>query len=375
MWSTRVYEQAKQWMSYGAKVTVVTSPYYKSDIKASGFICKQNIDGIEVIVVNAADNNKHSTIRRALNALMFALVASYFAVKLRYNVLICSSGPITVGIPYWFARLKKNVFRVFEVRDLWPSGAIELGKISNNSVIKLSRWFERKCYASSDLVVACSKGMEAGVIDSFSKAKTLVIPNACDNHLFESVDAYKQSKPYFIYTGSLGFMDDLAYLMEGLNTLTKEELEKFDVLIFGDGAERDHLESLKSEYNLDNVHFRGIVPKTDVFPYLFGAQAAFVLFKNYPVLSTVSPNKMFDAFAASVPIIQNTTGWIAELVKDEACGINTSPEDATDIGQAILTMLGDVSKQRQMAENAKRLATESFDRHRLGELYYNQITS
>ena len=51
-WSTRMYELPKLWIAAGHKVTVVTSPYDKSDIKAEKFIDKQVIEGIEVVIIN-----------------------------------------------------------------------------------------------------------------------------------------------------------------------------------------------------------------------------------------------------------------------------------------------------------------------------------
>ena len=48
-WSTRVYELTRRWVKEGHKVTVVTAPYEKSDIKADGFISHQTIEGIDYL--------------------------------------------------------------------------------------------------------------------------------------------------------------------------------------------------------------------------------------------------------------------------------------------------------------------------------------
>ena len=112
------------------------------------------------------------------------------------------------------------------------------------------------------------------------------------------------------------------------------ELIKNDDIIFvfiGEGKERVSLENYVKENGIINTYFLGLIPKTSVRSWLQNAYAAFVTFKNIPVLQTSSPNKMFDAFAAGVPIIQSTQGWIKELVKNENCGISVDPQKATEM--------------------------------------------
>ena len=61
-----------------------------------------------------------------------------------------------------------DIFRrkkfVFEVRDLWPEGPIELGVLNNKFIQKASYAFEKKCYKSSSLVVTLSPGMKSHII-------------------------------------------------------------------------------------------------------------------------------------------------------------------------------------------------------------------
>ena len=54
-WSTRVYELCRRWVAAGYHVTVVTAPYEKSDITASGFISRKQIEGIDLIIINAGN--------------------------------------------------------------------------------------------------------------------------------------------------------------------------------------------------------------------------------------------------------------------------------------------------------------------------------
>ena len=104
-WSTRMYELPKAWIADGHQVTVVTTPYDKSDIKATKFIDKQYFDGIEVIIINIKQSNKHALLYRAFTFLLFSVISIYYGLSRKFDVMLCSSGPITIGLPGIFAKI------------------------------------------------------------------------------------------------------------------------------------------------------------------------------------------------------------------------------------------------------------------------------
>lgn len=378
-WSTRVYELVKRWVDAGHHVTVVTSPYYKSDIKAEGFITRKEFEGINLVIIDSADDNKKSKINRAFRALVFSIMSIYYALALKADVVIASSGPITIGIPGLVAKWFKRVPLVFEVRDLWPKGAIELGLLTSKKVIKASLWFEKLCYSNSSMVVPCSPGMEAGVKEVTPGKPTLVIPNASDPVLFkeqtsipEKFPKELEGKSIFLYAGSLGLMDDCFQIVRSLEYLPSENI----ALVFaGDGAEREALEAEAAKSSNKNIHFLGLLPKTEIAKWFGVAQASFVTFKDISVLHTSSPNKMFDSFAAGVPIIQSTKGWIKDLVEEHGCGVNVDPHDPEDFARA-MALIGDNPDTRQkMAAQASKLADTIFNRDILAKEYLQGLES
>lgn len=372
-----MYEMTKRWADAGHHVKVVTSPYEKSDIKTDKFIDKQIIDGIELIIINSADSNRDGIIKRIFKALIFSLISCYYALTVKCDVVLSSSGPITVGLPALLTKWFRRKSMVFEVRDLWPEGAIELGKLNNPILQKIAIWFEKLCYRNSAFVVPCSKGMEEGVLRKYSKSKTLVIPNASDVELFANVleddkklpEKYK-GKKLFLYAGSLGLMDEVEQIIEGMRLVTNPNIL---FLIIGEGAERKHLESLVSKYQLYNIEFLGLIPKTEVIKWFSRAEASFVTFKDLPVLHTSSPNKMFDSFAAGVPIIQSTKGWIKELVEKEKCGINVEPNTPETFKVAIEKIANNKEFRDELASNAKKLALNDFNRDILAKKYLEAL--
>lgn len=368
-----MYEMTRRWVAQGHRVTVVTSPYEKSDIRADKFIERQKIDGIDLVIINSADSNRDGIFKRIFKALIFSLMSCYYALAVKCDVVLASSGPITVGLPALLTKWFRRKPMVFEVRDLWPDGAIELGKLNNRFLQKTAIWFEKLCYKNSSLVVPCSKGMEEGVLRKYPQAKTLVIPNASDVELFSNVSEVDkllpekyQGKKIFLYAGSLGLMDEVEQIIEGMRLVNEPRVVW---LIIGDGAEKQHLQQLVSNYGLTNIEFLGIMPKTDVIKWFSRAEATFVTFKDLAVLHTSSPNKMFDSFAAGVPIIQSTKGWIKELVEENNCGINVEPDKPKQFADAIEKIATNREFRDQLGMNAKLLANSEFNRGLLADRY------
>ncbi len=375
-WSTRMYELPKCWIEQGHEVTVITSPYDKSDISATKFIDRQIIDGIEVVIVNIKQSNKHSLLHRVFTFAMFSIISVYFALTKKFDVILCSSGPVTIGLPGLFAKFfrKKKLF-VFEVRDLWPDGAIQLGLLNNKMMIRAAYYFEKLCYRKADLIVTCSKGMTDSVQQRFHKQNVLTIPNACDDFFQEkdlqfSLPDWAINKKIFIYTGSLGLMDDCMQIIKGIEI---SNLPGVIYVFIGEGKEKILLEQYVKDNLIPGIYFLGLMPKIAVRSWLQHAYAAFVTFKNIPVLQTSSPNKMFDAFAAGVPVIQSTKGWIKDLLEKEKCGISVDPEIPQQMAEAIQRLLINEHERNFMATESKRLARTSLNRKLLANQYLGKI--
>ena len=300
-------------------------------------------------------------------------MSMYYALTLKYDVAICSSGPLTIGLPGIVSKKLRKKKLVFEVRDLWPQGSVELGKIKNASLIKFAYWFEKICYQNSDLVIPCSIDMEKSIINRFPNSNTCVIPNASDSSFYVTPHEAPKRYPEFVkdkhivlYAGSLGLMDDCMQIIEAAKIISEEPVA---IVFAGDGAEKSILEKAVKESKLENVFFTGLLPKTDIIKWFFLSKASLVTFKNLPILSSNSPNKMFDSFAAGVPIIQTTKGWIKTLVDEEKCGINVEPHQPEELAKAILKMVYNQRERDQMADNALRLAKTVFNRDELSEKY------
>jgi len=372
-WGTRVYEFARRWVKAGDSVTVITSVYDKSDLKPTQLISQFDVEGIDVRVINVKLSNKHGFAMRVFTFLAYAVIASWYALVLPADVVISSSGPITVAIPGMVAHYIRKRPWVFEVRDLWSEGAIELGIITNPILIKIVRFFEQTCYAAATKIVALSPGMANWITETYNYQNIEVIPNASDRQLFGTtppnitLPPFTENKKLILYTGTMGQINNCWQIIKMGEYLQEIGENNLEIVLIGDGKEKAELEAYTQKKDIKNIHFLGILPKEEIVIWLQKAYCALIVFRDIPCLNTVSPNKMFDAFAAGVPIIQTTQGWIKELLLKEDCGLTVMPDDPQAMANAVLKLVNDEQLRNTQAANAKRIAKELFDRDLLAQ--------
>lgn len=369
-WGTRVYEFASEWVKQGHEVTVVTSVYSKSDLKATKFLETQVIEGIEVKIINVSIDNKQPIIKRILTFLQYAIVSSWYAIVLKADVVIASSGPITVGIPGLIARYIRGRKLVFETRDLWPEGAIELGIIKNERIKKIAYWFERTCYKASKLIVTLSSGMKDYIIKNHHHPNVIDVTNAANIQLFSTPAIFKNrdvitKQKYAIYTGNIGEVNNSKWLLDAARILTELGREDIKILLVGEGQQREFLEAETKRLGLNNFIRWGLIPKNDLVGLVQNALVSLVPLKGTPVLDTSSPNKFFESLAAGVPVIQNTNGWMKDFLELHQVGFTLNPNDANALAQLLIELDTDVMQLEKMSERAKQIAAQEFDKEKL----------
>jgi glycosyltransferase involved in cell wall biosynthesis len=195
-----------------------------------------------------------------------------------------------------------------------------------------------------------------------------VIPNASDNELAvkvveEGLSPQRDgSKTLALYAGTLGLIDDCTQILRAAEILQKAGDENIEIKIIGDGNERDQIVAEADRLGLQNVEFLGRQTKETVMSWLTVADCALFICKDVPFLSTASPNKLFDAFAAGVPVLQTTPGWIRDLLEKEDCGLSVPPGDAAALAEALRRIARDKALRERLAANSKRVGLELYDR-------------
>ena len=377
-WGTRIYEFSKEWVNKGHDVTVVTSIYSKSDLKAVKFIENQIFEGIKVKVLNIKIDNKQPIIKRIFSFILYSIISSWYAFTLKADIVISSSGPITVGIPGLISKIFTKKKLVYEVRDLWPEVPIEVGVIKNVFLKKVAYFFEKKLYENSSLVVGLSPGIRDHIISNFNHKNVISVTNSANLNLFgENIyfdnNILNENDFYGIYTGNIGEINNSFWLVDAARNLKNKNIDNIKIVLIGDGQLKPEIISIiKKEKLINLIHF-DLMPKERLVPFIQNANVSFVPLSPNPILDTSSPNKFFESLAAGVPVIQTTKGWIKDYIEINNVGFNLDGNDSESLSELLIKLKNNPKILDKMKQNSKNCAVRDFDQITLSDLYLSSL--
>jgi glycosyltransferase involved in cell wall biosynthesis len=310
--------------------------------------------------------------------LRFMGFATFFALRRggRYDCVIATSTPLTVGVPALAARCVHGTPFVFDVGDVWPDAAIAAGVLRNRLIIWLARRLEMACYRCASRVVAFSSGMRDRIVSKgVPSAKVSVIPNCCDVQEFAPDATVRADQRRLLgagdatlvvlYVGAMGRSNAIEDVVEAVRQTANDE--RIAWWFAGDGADAPKLVVLAEDPQFaQRVHFLGRVAKRDIPALCQGADVALVTFMHAPLFVENSPNKFFDAIAAGLPVLFNRSTWLEPWLKEYDCGIVCGRADAgREMAEHLKVLAADRPRRQHLGQGARRLAEEVFSRDKL----------
>src|SRR5690606_28304645 len=173
------------------------------------------------------------------------------------------------------------------------------------------------------------------------------------------------SKKYAIYTGNIGEVNNSYWLYNAAKELKVLGRDDINIVLIGDGQQREELEALANHEGITNFIRLGLMPKSDLVAYVQHAFVSLVPLKGSPVLDTSSPNKFFESLAAGVPVIQNTQGWMKDFLVEHNVGLTLDPNDPKQLASALIKLHDDTESTRAMGVRALGVAKKYFDKNYL----------
>jgi glycosyltransferase involved in cell wall biosynthesis len=367
----RSYEFARRLVSMGHQVDMITSYTHAQENDPKNWF-ETDEEGIHVHWLPVPYSNKMAFRKRIHAFLQFSISASRKAATIDADVIFATSGPLTIAIPGLYASWYQNIPLVFEVRDLWPEGAIQLGVLTNPLAKWLARRLECLVYQKSRHIVALSPGICEGILKTgISADKVTVIPNAADLDLFHpKVDGSNIKAKYSLngrfslaYFGTMGLANGLEFVLDAAAELKRRHVDDIVFILHGDGMKRLSLEARARREGLDNVIFSDPTPdKCRIAELAAAVDVCMTIYKNFPVLQTCSPNKLFDALAAGKPILTNMPGWLGAIAEEEKTGVLVEPDNVTDFAEKVLWMYDHPNELNKFCYNSRQLAEKKFSR-------------
>ena len=387
----RLFELATRLKKAGLEVDVLTAmPNYPQNKIHAGYekkkFFKDTIDNLTVYRARIYVPESRAISKRLLNYFSFVFTsvwAMLFKLK-KYDYVFCESPPLFLGISALLVKWFRGSKLIFNVSDLWPESAEKLGLVSNKLFLSVSYKLEALLYKQSVLVTGQTQGICHSIKTRFPNKDVYWLPNGVDVSYYNPDEIKSNWRAenniavndfVIVYAGIIGLAQGLEVLLHAAEKI-KNSHASVKIILVGSGPEKEKLETLKKQLNLDNVLFFDAQAKT-VMPQIVSAcNAAVIPLKKLDLFKGAIPSKIFENLAMKKPVLLGVEGEAKTLFIDEGkCGLFFEPENANDLAEKIIDLQSSPIHCETFGNNARLYVTANFERNTLAEKFYKKLVS
>jgi colanic acid biosynthesis glycosyl transferase WcaI len=371
------YDLGSEFARRGHRVTILTGyPSYNVDRSTlppqylRGWWMKEIVDGMTVVRVRAPEMSRRIPVLRGLNqiAMAFGLWAAGMLVQRPPDsVMLVYSPPLFLGLSAMFLRPFTNARFVFNVQDLFPQSAIDLGLLKSKALIRIFRSVESFIYRNADRVTVHSPGNKEHVERcGGTSSNVLVVPNQVDtkqivcgerNNSFRKEYGISEKEFVVSFAGVIGYSQDLDTVIDTARLL--QNIQEVVFYIVGDGVEKPRL--VRKAAGMSNVKFLPMLSKERYVDLLHASDLCLATLRS-EVKTPVVPSKILSIMAAGRPVVASMPleGDAPTIIRDAECGVCLAPEQPELLAAAIRSLFSRENGIAEYGRNGRRYAEQHF---------------
>lgn len=340
----------------------------------------KRVDG--VIYCPTVSLRKKTTIYRLLNSLCFAFTSIIKAAGIgQVDVVITTCPPPLINLAGWFIAKCKHAKLIYDVRDIWPDIALEMGSFKSKSIycgiFSFIRDFMLK---KSDLTVAVSPNKVKKLKKYAPHKKIINIPNGFDLAFLDNKLNRKILKEYVddksfkcVYIGNIGLAQGLEQLLFVAKEAQKNNMN-VSFFVYGSGVEEKKIQNYAKQNHLENVYFKGKIPNSEIYTVLHIADISFVSLVNEN-LKDMIPTKMYEALGVGCPVLLTAQGDAADLLKEAGLGVVVKPNDYAELWKAFCYLYYNKDEVMQNADHSKSIMQNKYSRQTASKQMVDEIAA
>lgn len=332
---------------------------------------EQQIGKVKVFRTWVFASDRSNFAGRMLYYLSFVFTAILIVLTkaTRPDAIITISPPLFTGIAGIVAKTVKRAKLIFDIGDLWPESAVQLGFLKNSVMISLAEWLERWIYRNSDALNSVTRHTAAKLRKQHPELSNIffapnfvntahIIPRARDNELAAQLKL--DGKLVIGYAGNVGSAQGLQIMTRAAAYLPKSTDIVF--LIIGEGIQSDLIKREIETHSLKNFYFLPPVPREEIARYLSLFDVSLIPLVKNELFSITIPSKLYECMAAQIPVIISVDGEARRIVENAKCGFFVEPDNAKMLSEVILKICERREELPAIGRNGREIAVLEYDR-------------
>lgn len=363
----RLLAMAQELRRRGHEVNVVTAMpnYPRGEVFAPyrrRWLVREEVDGLPVTRMWIHAATGANVLNRLWGYWSFTLSAIWGCFRVpKPDLIFVESPPLFLGMTAWVVSRLRGAPYIFNVSDLWPESAVQLGIVTNRTLISFAEALERFCYRHARTVCAVTEGIRDTIARVPRSAPVVLLPNGVDVETFRrlpdaSPDGIDPRKPTFMFAGTHGYAQGLDVIVEAARRLATRPDIAF--VLIGDGPDKERVQRLA--INLPNLRFLDPVPVSAMPAYFSACRASIVTLRKLDLFKGARPSKILPSLACKTPVIYAGEGETAALIDDKACGISVPPECPEKLADAVVKLADDESLAWKMGKRGREFVSAEY---------------
>ena len=375
-------ELGQEFAARGHTVSVVTGfPGYHASGDLDRYRRKlwriESLNGIRVYRVRVPQIARNTPSGRGL--WQFSCAAAFALRGLRVpraGVALLYSPPLPLGLAALVWRRLRGIPFVFNVQDLFPQSAIDLGLMPQRRLVDFFERLERFTYRRADAITVHSQGNRDHVIARGGPpGRTVVVHNSVDIvHIQPSANGPDghafglDGKFVASFAGVMGHSQDLDVILDAAHRLRGQPEMHF--LLVGDGVEKSRVMQKGEQLELRNVTWLPMLPR-EQYPSVLHASSVGLATLRASVKTPVVPSKILSNMAAGLPVIAalDPQSDARTLLEQAQAGFWVAPEDGAALAERLSTLYTDGELRRRMGHNGRRYVEDHMAVGKIAERY------
>jgi colanic acid biosynthesis glycosyl transferase WcaI len=302
---------------------------------------------------------------------------SALAAPGRYDVVMASSPPLTLGLTGYLARLFKGRSFVYNIQDLWPGSLLASGFLKPGLVSRALGLLERFVYArASRLTVLADEVRDGLIARGVPQDKIGVIPNFADTEAIVPLprrngfrDRIGLGDEFVVmYAGALAYRFGLDTLLKAAARMDHDDGVRF--VVVGNGPLEGSLRGQAAAMSLRNVLFAPFQPAAELPQVLAAADVSVIPFRKGAASASV-PSKMYGIMASGRPVLamaEPETGT-AGTIRRAGCGVCVEPENVDALVSAIAELRADPARRQEMGRSGRQCVLREHSLSAIADKY------